>query len=332
MAKRVSIKDIAAKVGVSTALVSYVMNGKEKEKRVGREIVERIRKVADELNYHPNQIARSLRKGTTNTIGLIVADIANPFFGHLSRIIEDEASRNNYIVILGSSDEDSRKSASLTEIFLNRQVDGFILIPSEGDNELVQSLIDRNIPFVLIDRCFPGIDTNFVILDNHAATYQATQRLINKGCRKIKMVAYNSSLFHMVERIRGYREAMTDQNLQEFICVEVINNRHEEIKIRMDEIVQKKETEAIVFATNTLSIAGLYAIQRNDIHIPNDFFVIGFDGNESFDFFSPPITYIEQPLLDIGKKAVRVLLEHINGTEEKTQVKLPSLLIERYSG
>ena len=105
MPKRTSLKDIAAKVGVSTALVSYVMNGQEKEKRVGSEIVEKIREAAIELNYKPNQIASSLRKGSTNTIGLIVADIANPFFGQLARIIEDEASKYNYIVIFGSSDE-----------------------------------------------------------------------------------------------------------------------------------------------------------------------------------------------------------------------------------
>lgn len=199
MAKRVSLKDIAAKVGVSTALVSYVLNGQEKEKRVGKEVVEKIRKAADEMNYQPNQIARSLRKGTTSTIGLIVADIANPFFGQLARIIEDEASRHNYVVILGSSDESWRKSASLTEIFLNRQVDGFILVPSEGDDVLVQSLAQRNIPLVLIDRHFPEIDTDFVVLDNRKATYEATLRLIDKGCRKIKMVAYHSSLSHMNE-------------------------------------------------------------------------------------------------------------------------------------
>jgi LacI family transcriptional regulator len=332
MAKRVSLKDIAAKVGVSTALVSYVINGQEKEKRVGKEIVEKIRQATEELNYRPNQIARSLRKGTTNTLGLIVADIANPFFGHLARIIEDEASTNNYVVILGSSDEDSRKSASLTEIFLNRQVDGFILIPSEGDHELVQSLVEKNIPLVLIDRCFPEIETSFVILDNHQATYQATLRLIKQGCRKIKMVAYNSSLHHMNERIRGYSDAMTEENLQEYICVEKVENQKEEMSTRMDEIIQKEETEAIVFATKTLSIAGLYAIQRNNILIPDDLLVIGFDGNEAFDFFSPPITYIEQPLMDIGKKAVHAVLQHINGLEQKTQVKLRSSLIERYSG
>lgn len=332
MAKRVSLKDIAAKVGVSTALVSYVLNGQEKEKRVGKEVVEKIRKAADEMNYQPNQIARSLRKGTTSTIGLIVADIANPFFGQLARIIEDEASRHNYVVILGSSDESFRKSASLTEIFLNRQVDGFILVPSEGDHILVQSLAQRNIPLVLIDRHFPEIDTDFVVLDNQKATYEATLRLIDKGCRKIKMVAYHSSLSHMNERIKGYRDAMYERNLNQFAKVEEVETRTMQMANRMDDIIRNADNEALIFATNTLSIAGLYAIQRNNIQVPNDLLVIGFDGNEAFDFFSPPITFIEQPLLEIGRQAVNAVLKQIQGSEQKMQLRIASQLVARDSG
>lgn len=332
MAKRVSLKDIAAKVGVSTALVSYVLNGQEKEKRVGKEVVEKIRKAADEMNYQPNQIARSLRKGTTSTIGLIVADIANPFFGQLARIIEDEASRHNYVVILGSSDESWRKSASLTEIFLNRQVDGFILVPSEGDHILVQSLAQRNIPLVLIDRHFPEIDTDFVVLDNQKATYEATLRLIDKGCRKIKMVAYHSSLSHMNERIKGYRDAMYERNLNQFAKVEEVETRTMQMANRMDDIIRNTDNEALIFATNTLSIAGLYAIQRNNIQVPNDLLVIGFDGNEAFDFFSPPITFIEQPLLEIGRQAVNAVLKQIQGSEQKMQLRIASQLVARDSG
>ena len=329
MAKRISIKDIALKVGVSTALVSYVLNGQEKEKRVGKEVVERIRKAADELNYRPNQIARSLRKGTTNTIGLIVADIANPFFGQLARIIEDEASRQNYIVILGSSDEDCSKSASLTETFLNRQVDGFILVPSEGDDQLVQSLIQKNIPLALIDRRFPMIDSNYVVLDNFKATFDTTTHLISAGHQRISMVAYESTLFHMEERIRGYKEAMRTKNLNQYIRVEKIRANRDKIDERMDEILSQKDIDAILFATNTLSIAGLYAIRRNNVRIPDDLVIIGFDGNEAFDFFTPQISYIEQPLKLIGKEAVRIVLEQISGSEKMFQTKLPPKLIIR---
>jgi LacI family transcriptional regulator len=331
MAKRVSIKDIATKVGVSTALVSYVLNGLEKEKRVGKEVVEKVKKAAEELNYRPNQIARSLRKGSTNTIGLIVADIANPFFGHLARIIEDEASKFNYVVILGSSDEDYSKSESLVETFLNRQVDGFILVPSVGDDVLVRSLIHKEVPLVLIDRHFPDIASNYVILDNQKATFEATIHLINKGYRKINLVAYQSTLNHMQDRILGYREAMKSKNLEEFIHLEPIEFNQTGYERRMDEIILRSETEAILFTTNTLSIAGLYAIRRNNLKIPEDLAIIGFDGNEAFDFFIPPLTYIEQPLAEIGKEAVRILLEQIKGNGETFQLKLNHRLIVRPS-
>jgi LacI family transcriptional regulator len=334
MGKKVSLKDIANKVGVSTALVSYVLNGLEKEKRVGHEVVTKIREAARDLNYQPNQIARSLRKGSTNTIGLIVADIANPFFAHLSRIIEDEAIKYNYVVIIGSSDENFSKSESLMETLLNRQVDGFIIVPAEGCDRQVESLLQKQLPVVLIDRHFPELATNYVILDNYQATHEATSYLIGKGCRKIEMVAYRSPLIHMQERIRGYRDAMMASSLTEnSIRVREIDYHQveEQMEKIMAELKKKKEADAILFATNALSIAGLYAIRKNNIHVPDELSVIGFDGNEAFDFFDPPLTFIQQPLEEMGKESVRVLLEQIQGTSKTVQVKLKHQLIRRAS-
>jgi len=124
MERKVSIKDIARHLGVSTALVSYVLNNKAD--RVGAEMAEKIRQAAIQLNYRPNLIARSLQSGKTNTLGLIVADISNPFFSHIARIIEDEAKRSGYTVIFGSSDESVEKSQALLDAFLNRQVDALM--------------------------------------------------------------------------------------------------------------------------------------------------------------------------------------------------------------
>ncbi|MEZ4905894.1 MAG: LacI family DNA-binding transcriptional regulator [Spirosomataceae bacterium] len=108
--KKVSMKDIAQKAGVSIALVSYVLNGKAKESRVGEEMAKKIKAIAQELNYQPNHLARSLKSGKTHTIGLIIADISNPFFANIARVIEDEANKNGYTVIIGSSDEKADKS------------------------------------------------------------------------------------------------------------------------------------------------------------------------------------------------------------------------------
>ncbi|MFW6248347.1 MAG: LacI family DNA-binding transcriptional regulator [Bacteroidota bacterium] len=333
MAKKVSLKDIANKVGVSTALVSYVLNGLEKERRVGPEIAERIHAAAKELKYQPNQIARSLRKGTTNTIGLIVADISNPFFGQLARIIEDEAAKHNYTVIFGSSDEDCSKSSALMEALLNRQVDGLLITPTEGCSEKIQSLTKKDIPVVLIDRYFPDFSTNHVVLDNYKATRNAVNCFVSNGYHKINMIAYKSSLVHMQERIRGYREAMKENGLAKEILVKEVRYSHvkSDIDKIMTEFLDKKQMNALLFATNALSIYGLYAIRKSGVKVPEDLAVIGFDGHEVFDFFQPPISYIKQPLEEMGKESVKILLDQIKGTSKIVHAELKHKFIETAS-
>ena len=213
MNKKISLKDIAKKVGVSTATVSYALS-KDKENKVSAAVAKKVRKVAKELNYQPNQIAKSLKSGRTYTIGLIVADISNPFFAQIARIIEDEAAKLGYTVIFGSSDEKSKKSWDLIQLLLNRQVDGFILAPTEGSEAQVQYLKGVKIPFVLIDRYFPQLATNYVVIDNYNAAFGAVERLVKTGNKKIGIIAYSSKLQHMKERIKGYREAMGKNNIE----------------------------------------------------------------------------------------------------------------------
>lgn len=334
MSKRVSLKDIAVEVGVSTALVSYVMNGLEKEKRVGPEIVKKIKEVARNLNYKPNQIARSLRKGSTNTIGLIVADIANPFFGQLARIVEDEAGKYNYTVIIGSSDENCIKSASLIDTLLDRQVDGFIIVPSEGCDEDIKMIVKKEVPVVLVDRFLPEVTTNYIVLDNFKATYDAVNHFVAKGYKKIAFVAYQSSLIHMQERMRGYREAMKENHLEEAIQIKELLYDH--VKQDMEKVVSEllngnNNPDAMLFATSLLSVSGLYAIKKFNIKVPEDMAIIGFDGNEAFDFFYSPLTYIEQPIEEMAKESVRVLLEQINGSTKTEHIELNHQFIQRDS-
>jgi len=333
MSKKVSLKDIATKVGVSTATVSYVLNGLEKEKRVGVEVAKKIKDAARELNYMPNQIARSLRKGSTNTIGLIVADIANPFFGQLARIVEDEAIKHNYTVIFGSSDEDCVKSEALIDTFVNRQVDGFIIAPSEGCKSQINALINREVPLVLIDRYLPQLNTSYVVLDNFSAVYDAVTHLVEKGHRRIGMVAYENSLIHMSERIRGYKEAMIDHQLEKEIRIKKIayNLPRQEMEKIIGEMLTHLISDALIFATNALSLAGLYAVKTNQKKVPEELALIGFDGNEAFDFFDSPLTYIKQPLEQMGRESVRILLDEMKGNTENQHIQMASKLITRAS-
>ena len=144
MEKKIALKDVAQHIGVSAALVSYVLNGKEKEARVGADMAKKIRKAAAELNYQPNLIAKSLKMGKTKTIGLIVADISNPFFSSIARIVEDEAKKHGYVVIFGSSDESADKQLDLIDVFSTRLVDAFIIAPAAGTEDQIRNICQEN--------------------------------------------------------------------------------------------------------------------------------------------------------------------------------------------
>lgn len=322
--KKVSLKDIATEAGVSTALVSYVLTNKEKEARIGKEMAEKIREIARKLNYQPNHIARSLKSGRSYTIGLIVADISNPFFGNIARTIEDEAKRNNYTVIFGSSDENVDKSRDLISVLLNRQVDGLIITPTEGSEQQIAQLKTMNVPFVLIDRYFPEIPVSYITINNYQSAYDAVSHLIKMGKKQIGMVAYKTSLQHINERKRGYHEALRDHDLlpkNSLLKLARYAHLKEDLKTAIDQLRNaKKPADALFFATNTLAIEGLKYINTLGIRVPEDLAIVTFDEGEALDLFYSPVTFVRQPIMDMGKAAVRVLLDQIIAAKKETAV------------
>jgi LacI family transcriptional regulator len=332
--KRVSLKDIALKVGVSTALVSYVLNGKEKEARVGAAAAKKIKKVAAELNYQPNLIARGLKFGKTHTIGLIVADISNPFFAMLARIIEVEAQKIGYTVLFGSSDEQLEKSQNLINTFLNRQVDGLIITPVAGSQSQIEELKNKGIPFVLMDRGFKEIETNVVVTDNHDAMYSAVRLLINNGYKKIGIIAYETSLTHMQDRIAGYRDALKDGGIRfnsKWLIKVPYANYKEHIVSVLDQLLSREDrtVDSLVFATNSISVQSIKAIHNKGIKVPQDLAVISFDESDTFDFFYAPITYIKQNLQAISENAVRSLMQSLDGNNKKAiRIIVPASIVK----
>ena len=334
--KKTSIKDIARAAGVSIALVSYVLNGKEKQARIGKEIAETIKRKAKELNYQPNQIAKSLKTGKTHTIGLIVADISNPFFANIARTIEDEAKKSNYTVIFGSSDESPEKSKTLINVFLERQVDGFIIAPTEKSETQIKYLTSLNIPVVLIDRYFPDLDTNYAVTDNLKASFTAVNHMIETGHKNIAMIAYASKLIHMQDRKKGYKKALKENGLlpEEPLIKEInFNQIEEEIDAAIEELTASVPAiDAIFFATNTLALHGIKSLTKRKYKIPKDLAVACFDKGDAFDFFYSPITFVDQPLEEEGIKAVQILVGQIdNPSSTPQQVALQSKLIIRKS-
>ena len=329
MKKKTSLKDIAKEAGVSIATVSYVLS-KQENSGVSQEVSDRIKEIAKRLNYRPNQIAKSLQSGKSQTIGLIVADISNPFFAQIARIVEDEAKKYGYTVIFGSSDEKATKSHDLIKFLLNRQVDGFIITPTEGSESQIELLKEQTVPFVLIDRYFPSIETNYVAIDNYKAAFDATKKLLENGNKRIGMVAYSTELNHMKERIQGHKDALgkgiyDESLLQEVAFEKIVEN----IPKAINNLVKGNEpVDAIFFATNTLGVIGLKYLNELKLQVPDDIAVIVFDESEVFHFFYCPLTYVKQPLSDLAKKAVTVLLNHIKNPNAKLdKVKLNAQLV-----
>jgi LacI family transcriptional regulator len=330
MERKVSLKDIAQKVGVSTALVSYVLNNK-RENRVSKELAQRIREVATQLNYRTNQVARSLKTNKTYTIGLIVADIANPFSSGLARIIEDEAEQHQYTVIFSSSDENERKCGKLIDTLLDRQVDGLIISPPAFSEHQVIYLQEQQVPFVLIDRYFPALKTNYVALDNYGAAFKGVEHLIQSGCRNIGMVTYDSELFHLQERKRGYTAALEKHHLPvaSSLIKEVdIKADSESINTAIQTLLSGKEpVDALLFGANNIAVAGLKYISTLPVKVPGDLAIVSFDETEALEFFYAPFAYIKQPLPEMGRLATRILLESIEKRSATTQINLEGELI-----
>lgn len=337
MKKTVSLKDIAQKVGVSTALVSYVLNNKEKKARVGKEIAAEIRRVAKEMNYQPNLIARSLKFGKTKTIGLIVADISNPFFSNLARIVENEAKIHGYTVIFGSSDEQLEKFEGLINAFLTRQVDGLIITPVENSQKQIEDLQKKEIPFVLIDRYFPDIQTDTVVINNYDSSYKATKHFIDKGFSNIGMLAYESALEHMKQRISGYVDAYSEsvkskRKKTDKLCLVRYDNINESIEKAVHSLIDVKKVDSILFATISLAVKSLHIINQRKIKVPENLGLISFDESDAFDFFYSPLTFIKQDLQQIGQQSVRLLLDSMSeSTRSPVKIQVATELVERES-
>ena len=333
---KVSLKDVAKYLGVSTALVSYVINNKEKEARVSEKMAKKIRSAVVKLNYQPNQIAKSLKSGKTNTIGLIVADISNPFFSSIARIIEDEARKKGYVVIFGSSDESAEKSQDLLNVFQNRQVDAFIIAPAENTEKQIKTLQETGLPVVLIDRYFPSIQVDSVHIDNFQAAYKAVEHLINNGRKKIAMMAYETNLPHIQERKRGYKAALKAHGIRfkkEWLKEASYQNIEKDVTDKMNELLfPELKVDAFFFATNTLAVESLKIINQSGIKVPDDLAIIAFDESDAFDFFYSPLSYVSQSLEDMGKGALELVTARLkDNTREYTNLIIKEKLVLRKS-
>ncbi|MGI6047214.1 MAG: LacI family DNA-binding transcriptional regulator [Petrimonas sp.] len=312
--ERVSLKDIAKAVGVSTATVSLVLNGKNKKGRVSKGMSDKILEKAKELNYVPNSLAKGLKMGHSKTIGLIVADISNVFFGTLALHIQNYAEKEGYTVVIGNTNEKLEEMQKMITFLNSRQVDGLIITPAEGSKELTLKLIERNRPLVLVDRSFPELHVSSVLINNYEISYYSTQQLINRGCKNPAFVSYKQDQFHTNERKRGFIKAVKEAGIYKTENVKEVRYQYldDDINNAIYELINNVEkNDGIFFATNSLSIAGIKSLLKHNIDIQKDVQVMCFDESEAFNLLPFSIPFIKQPIEEMAKKALKLLINQI---------------------
>ncbi|PVX44481.1 LacI family transcriptional regulator [Flavobacterium sp. 103] len=311
----ITIKDIAKAANVSVTTVSFVLNDKGEKMGISNEVIKKVLKVAEDMKYKPNMIASSLRTGKTRSIGLIVEDISNQFFSELAKVIESEAIKLNYRVFYCSTGGDDVRAVELVNSLLQANVDGFIITPTAGMKTTIDRLLELQRPVVLIDRYFEGQNVSHVVLDNFGGAQTATRYFLEKGLKKIAFVTNFSQLVQMQLRKKGYADTLKELGLYDdsrILDLEYHITEEERIEKISDFLSNTPEIDAVLFGANYLLLAGLQSFKKLKIKIPADKAVISFDDHDSFRLHSPSITVLSQPIEEMGKKTVRLLMKQMN--------------------
>jgi LacI family transcriptional regulator len=333
--KKLSIVDIANALNISVTSVSFILNGRAKEKRISEELVERVMKYIEEVGYKPNSLAQSLRTGKSNIIGLMVEDISNHFFANIARLIEDRAYENGYKIIYCSTDNDTNKTKDLIEMFQDWHVDGYIISPPEGIEKNIESLLKQNLPVVLFDRYLPNVKTDYVVIDNLFSTYNATNYMIGQGYENIAFITFSSLQTQLSDRMQGYKNALDEAKLKHHIKeIKYVKNTDYIIKPIIEFLMENKNLDAVLFGTNHLGALGLKAMKKLRLKVPDELAIISFDDYELFELNSPQITAIKQPIEGIADHVISQLLNRLNGKiklDERQTITIPTVLNNRES-
>lgn len=324
--KKNSIKDVANRAGVSIATVSYVLNGRH-EDRISDETKKRVRKAVKELAYRPNKIAQSLKTNRSKILGFIVADITNPFFSELAQLVENDAMKMGFTVLIGSADENAKKFDVLVQLFQQQQIEGLILAPVEGCEKTITQLEHIGLPFVLVDRYIPGKKTNSVRINNHSISEAIAQHFHNRAKHYPLVVSYETELKHLVERRDGF--------------VDCFDGKIAEVKVSKDYIAQDiwngldkywknktKQPDCIYFTSNKLAFEGLKFLLYKRKEFIQDLEIVAFDKSMAYELYPGNIYYVQQPLEEITKHTLALLQRKIDENSEKyEEVQLDAKLV-----
>jgi LacI family transcriptional regulator len=325
-----TISDVAALAGVSTATVSRALNGKSS---VDPDLVQRVRRAAEELGYQPNGPARNLRRQEAAVVALIISDVENPFFTAIARGVEDVAHEVGYSVVLCNSDENAEKENRYIDVAIQERVAGVILSPT-GTTTSVEKLSTRGTAFVAVDRPLPEQESDVVLVDTRLAARQATAHLIAQGYQRIGCITGPAGVRTADDRLAGYRDALKAARLRS--TTKLVRRTEYKAagahRAAQDLLGQPEPPDALLVANSAMAVGVLQALQEHGIRPGKQVGIVAFDDAPWAELVDPPLTVVAQPAYEIGAVAARLLLARItDNTRATTTTTLAARLIERGS-
>jgi DNA-binding LacI/PurR family transcriptional regulator len=331
--KHATIIDIAERLGISPSTVSRALAD---HADIKRETKEKVRKVAEELRYSPNPIARSLKSSRTTTVGVIVPEIKHDFFSSAISGIEEIAYHSGYTIIVCQSNESYEREVVNTNALMHHRVAGVIVSISQntkcGDH--FQDLIRRKIPLVFFDRVRDDVAASKVVIDDYKGAFHAVTHLLERGYTRIAHFAGPKELGICKKRWNGYVDALAQSKLTMRNGFVRYGGLHEQDGYNsMDSLLKENIIPDAIFAVNDpVAIGAFQRIKEAGLRIPDDIAIVGFSNNKITSLVDPPITTVDQPSFEMGRKAAEILISTIEDRtiEPKTLV-LDAKLIVRGS-
>ncbi|MEZ4810720.1 MAG: LacI family DNA-binding transcriptional regulator [Allomuricauda sp.] len=328
-----TLKQIAEDLNISASTISRILNGKGKESRISDATVAHVLKYAEEVGYSPNLIAKSLQASQTFTIGLMVPDIANPFFATMAKNIENWASRAKHSIILIDSNEDVEKEKKQLLNMMGRKVDGLIVAPVGDSYQHFSKIVRQKVPLIFVDRYFTDSTIPYITSDNYQGSYAATQELIEKGHRKICLISGSSANQLVQERTQGYIDALKNADI-ELTEKQIVGNSFsvQNGYESTQKVLRQKSPPTAIFAMNNLIGFGvLKAVKELGLNIPQAVSIIIFDDHPYLSLLKPSISAVKQNSEKIGELAVKAILKEINQDSDISSMRIPTELILRES-
>jgi len=333
--QQATLKIIAERAHVSVTTVSRVLSGDAEKCRISKKTEDVVRRIAKELHYEPNQLARALRLKQTYTIGIIIPDISNPFFSSIARCVEIESRKAGYSVMICDSQENTEIEKESIKILGMRKIDGMIICPVGKEWKHIYEFTKLNIPIVTVDRYFPELNVPYVVSENYDGSMQAVNYFIENGHRRIAFIQGLTDSSVNNDRLRGYKDALQMHNLPLNESLIVGDNFGEQSGyIGTKILLNGPERPTAIFAvSNLISLGAMRAISEEQLTIPDDISIIAFDDQPYFNYLCTPMTTVGQRKEEIGQISIKLLLNEINSDDisDNKRITVSTELIVRKS-